>query len=52
MVAGFWRAGENVAIEYRGAEDQTERLPAFAAELVRRRVAIIVAFGLPAALQP
>ena len=29
--------GENVAVEYRWAEDQTERLPALAAELVRRR---------------
>jgi hypothetical protein len=33
-----WRAGENIAIEYRGAEDQTERLPAFAAEFVRREL--------------
>jgi hypothetical protein len=43
---------ENVAIEYRGAEDQTEPLPALAAELVRRRVAVIVTFGSPTALQP
>ena len=37
--------GENVTIEYRWADNQIERLPAMAAELVRRRVAIIVATG-------
>jgi putative ABC transport system substrate-binding protein len=51
MVAGFGARVENVAIEYCWAEDQTERLPAFVAELVRRRVAVIVAFGSPKALQ-
>jgi putative tryptophan/tyrosine transport system substrate-binding protein len=42
--------GENVAIEYRWAENQNDRLPALAAELVRRKVAAIVATGgtLPA----
>jgi ABC-type uncharacterized transport system substrate-binding protein len=42
--------GRNVAIEYRGAEGQYDRLPALATELVGRRIAVIVAYTNQAAL--
>jgi putative tryptophan/tyrosine transport system substrate-binding protein len=42
--------GRNVTIEYRWAEGQYDRLPALAAELVQKPVAIIVASPIPAAL--
>jgi putative ABC transport system substrate-binding protein len=43
--------GENVIVDYRWALGQYDRLPAFAAELVERRVSVLVATGgEPAAL--
>ena len=42
--------GRNVAIEYRFADGRDERLPALAAELVRRQVTMLVATDRPSAL--
>jgi putative ABC transport system substrate-binding protein len=42
--------GRNVAIEYRWAEGQYDRLPAMVSELVRHHVAVIAALATPSAL--
>jgi putative tryptophan/tyrosine transport system substrate-binding protein len=45
-----YREGQNVAIEYRRADDQYAPLGTLAADLVRRQVSVIVAAGIPPAL--
>jgi putative ABC transport system substrate-binding protein len=42
--------GQNVAVQYRYAENQIDRLPALAADLVSRRVAVIIAISSEAVL--
>ena len=42
--------GQNVAIEYRWAQDQADRLPDLAADLVRRQVTVIAAHDTPSSI--
>jgi putative ABC transport system substrate-binding protein len=50
LAAAGYAEGTNLAIEYRRAEGDYDRLAAQAAEFVRRRVAVIFAASLPSAL--
>ena len=49
LSAGGFVEGRNVAVEYRWADNQLDRLPAFAAELVARGVAVIATGGATSA---
>jgi putative ABC transport system substrate-binding protein len=45
-----YEEGQNLTIDFRWAEDQYDRLPALAADLVGRRVDVIAATGTPSAM--
>jgi putative tryptophan/tyrosine transport system substrate-binding protein len=50
LADGGFAEGRNVGIEYRWSEDHNDRLPALAADLVGRKVAVVVAASTPASL--
>jgi putative tryptophan/tyrosine transport system substrate-binding protein len=50
LADGGFAEGRNVVIEYRWSEDHNDRLPALAADLVGREVAVVVAASTPASL--
>src|SRR6202045_4279747 len=49
LAEGGYVADRNIAFDFRWADGQFDRRPALAADLVRRNVAVIAAFGKPAA---
>jgi putative ABC transport system substrate-binding protein len=49
LIEAGYVPGQNVAVEYRWAANQLDRLPAFATELVRRPVSVIAAMGTASA---
>ena len=59
-VDAFWQGlkeigyveGQNVTTEYRWAEDQYDRLPSLAADLVQQNVTVIAATSTPATWRP
>ena len=50
LAEGGFVEGRDVTVEYRWAENNNDRLPALAADLVQRQVAVIVGANLPSAL--
>jgi len=50
LADGGFAEGRNVGVEYRWTEGQNDRLPALAADLVRRQVTVIVVASTPASL--
>src|SRR5262245_59303537 len=50
LADGGFSEGRNIGIEYRWSEGHNDRLPALAADLVRRQVTVVVVAGTPASL--
>jgi ABC-type uncharacterized transport system substrate-binding protein len=50
LAEGGYAEGRNISTEYRWAEGRFDRLPAMAAELIQRRVSVIIATGVTSAI--